>query len=116
MRPQLGGHCPSRVPLREETAKTRAKAGKRGIGLPNELALLLRQHQVEQQADRTKGADLWRETSYVFTRPAGEPLNPRNDYTEWKCLLVRAGVPERRLRDARHGAPAVADPSSRSWG
>lgn len=30
---------------------------------------------------------MWRETSYVFTTPRGEPLNPRTGYTEWKRLL-----------------------------
>jgi integrase len=37
----------------------------------------------------------------------GRPLNPRTDYTEWKRLLNRAGVPERRLHDARHTAATV---------
>jgi integrase len=36
-----------------------------------------------------------------------EPLNPRTDYTEWKRLLERASVPERRLHDARHTAATV---------
>lgn len=43
----------------------------------------------------------------MFTTPIGEPLNPRTDYTEWKLLLERAGVPERRLHDARHTAATV---------
>ena len=30
---KFGGHCPQRVPLRKETAGTKSKAGKRGIGL-----------------------------------------------------------------------------------
>lgn len=34
-------------------------------------------------------------------------LNPRTDYTEWKRLLARAGVAERRLHDARHTAATV---------
>jgi hypothetical protein len=32
--------------------------------------------------------------------PTGEPLNPRTAYTNWKQLLERADVPERRLHDA----------------
>jgi integrase len=52
-------------------------------------------------------AQLWQETGYVFTTPTGEPLNPRTDYTQWKRLLERAGVPERRLHDARHTAATV---------
>lgn len=104
---KFGGHCPQRVPLRKETAGTKSKAGKRGIGLPDELVVLLKQHKAEQECERLKAAELWQETGYVFTTPTGEPLNPRTDYTEWKRLLERAGVPERRLHDARHTAATV---------
>jgi integrase len=43
----------------------------------------------------------------LFTTPTGGPLNPRTDYAEWKRLLERAEVPERRLHDARHTAATV---------
>jgi integrase len=104
---KFGGHCPQRVPLRTETAGTKSKAGKRGIGLPDELVVLLKQHKTEQERERLTAAQLWQETGYVFTTPTGGPLNPRTDYTEWKRLLERAGVPERRLHDARHTAATV---------
>lgn len=104
---KLGGHCPERVALRPETAGTKSRAGKRGVGLPDELVTMLRVHLQEQGREWTTGADLWRETGYVFSTPRGEPLNPRTDYTEWKRLLSRAGVPERRLHDARHMAATV---------
>jgi len=93
---RFGGHCPQRVPLRTETAGTKSKAGKRGIGLPDELVMLLNQHKAEQEHERLKAAQLWQETDYVFTTPTGGPLNPRTDYTEWKRLLERAGVPTAR--------------------
>lgn len=104
---KFGGHCPQRVPLRTETAGTKSKAGKRGIGLPDELVTLLKQHKTEQERERQTAAQLWQETGYVFTTPTGGPLNPRTDYTEWKRLLERARVPERRLHDARHTAATV---------
>jgi integrase len=104
---KFGGHCPQRVPLRTETAGTKSKAGKRGIGLPNELVALLKQHKTEQERERQTAAQLWQETGYVFTTPTGGPLNPRSDYSEWKRLLKRARVPERRLHDARHTAATV---------
>lgn len=104
---KFGGYCPQRVPLRKETAGTKSKAGKRGIGLPDELVALLKQHKAEQERERLEAAQLWQETGYVFTTPTGGPLNPRTDYTEWKRLLDRATVPERRLHDARHTAATV---------
>jgi Phage integrase family len=42
-----------------------------------------------------------------FTTPTGQPLNPRTDHREWKLLIARAGVAERRLHDARHTAGTV---------
>lgn len=104
---EFGGHCPQRVPLRPETAGTKSRAGRRGIGLPDQLVALLRTHKQEQDRERVTAADLWTETGYVFTTPTGGPLNPRSDYTAWKQLLIRAKVPERRLHDARHTAATV---------
>lgn len=104
---QFGGHCPQRVPVRAETAGTKSRAGKRGIGLPDQLVSLLKAHHAEQQHERATAADLWQDTGYVFTTATGGPLNPRTDYTDWKRLLERAGVPERRLHDARHTAATV---------
>jgi integrase len=101
------GHCPQRVPLRSETGSTKSKAGNRIIGLPDELVRLLERHHAEQDQERTKAADLWHETGYVFTTPTGQPLNPRTDHRDWKMLVTRAGVSERRLHDARHTAATV---------
>lgn len=102
-----GGHCPQRVSLRDETGKTKSKAGNRIIGLPDELVALLRRHQIEQDQERTKAAQLWQETDYVFTSLTGRPLNPRTDHRDWKLLVADAGVSERRLHDARHTAATV---------
>jgi site-specific recombinase XerD len=43
----------------------------------------------------------------VFTGRAGQPINPRDDHTQWKRLLASAGVPEARLHDARHTAATI---------
>jgi len=43
----------------------------------------------------------------VFATPTGQPINPRTDYTEWKRLLMEAGLREGRLHDARHTAATV---------
>ncbi|GAA3621322.1 site-specific integrase [Lentzea roselyniae] len=104
---KLGGHCPQRVALRQETAGTKSRAGTRGIGLPDELVALLKQHKTTQDRERRQAAQLWTETGYVFTTATGGPLNPRTDYTEWKNLLKAAKVPDGRLHDARHTAATV---------
>jgi integrase len=104
---KFGGYCPERVALRPETAGTKSKAGKRGMGLPDQLVSLLREHQDVQRRERELAHDLWTESGYVFTMPTGGPLHPRNDWAEWKRLVERAKVPDRRLHDARHTAATV---------
>lgn len=104
---KMGGHCPDRKPLRAEAADTKSRAGRRRIGLPEQLVSLLHQHKRTQEADRLKAAQLWTEGDWVFTTPTGGALNPRTDYTEWKRLLVQAGLRDGRLHDARHTAATV---------
>ncbi|MCX5119887.1 site-specific integrase [Micromonospora sp. NBC_00362] len=104
---KFGGHCPDRQPLRTETADTKSRAGRRSIGIPDPLVDLLRLHREEQDAEREKAAQLWTDTRYLFTTPTGGPVNPRTDYTEWKRLLIRAGLRDGRLHDARHTAATV---------
>jgi integrase len=101
---KYGGHCPSRVPLRTDTAETKSRAGRRSMGLPDELVALLRKHGEEQDEERETAAQLWREGGWLFATPTGEPVNPRTDYDEWKRLLKRAGLRDGRLHDARHTA------------
>jgi integrase len=104
---KFGGHCPQRVPLRNETSGTKSKAGTRGIGLPDELVSLLKLHKAAQDRERKTAGQLWTESGYVFATATGGPLNPRSDWTEWKRLVELAQVPDGRLHDARHTAATV---------
>jgi integrase len=104
---KFGGHCPDRRSLRAEAAETKSRAGRRRIGLPEQLVSLLQQHKRDQEADREKAGQLWNEGGWVFAGPTGSPLNPRTDWTEWKRLLKAAGLRDGRLHDARHTAATV---------
>ncbi|MBN9759248.1 Integrase [Pseudonocardia sp. Ae406_Ps2] len=101
------GYCPNRVADRPETDETKSRAGRRAIGLPDELVALLKSHREEQDCERDTAAQLWRDSGYVFTDERGEPLNPNTDYHHWKKLLCDAGVRDGRLHDARHTAATV---------
>jgi integrase len=68
---------------------------------------LLRQHESDQALEREHAAQLWHEGGWLFATPTGEPVNPRTDYTEWKRVLIAAGVRKGRLHDARHTAATV---------
>lgn len=101
------GYCPQKISIRRETKDTKTRAGKRPIGVPEELLKLLRLHKEQQERERALARDLWLEKGYVFTSPTGEPLNPNTDFHRWKDLLKTAKVRDARLHDARHTAATV---------
>jgi hypothetical protein len=43
----------------------------------------------------------------VFTSPIGTPIDPRNDFREFRKLLARAGLLPVRLHDLRHTAASL---------
>lgn len=101
------GYCPERRRRNKDTDDTKSRAGKRIIGLPVELADLLKLHREAQARERAAVGTAWVGGDWVFATPTGEPLNPRTDYDEWKRLLTAAGVRDGRLHDARHTASTV---------
>jgi integrase len=101
------GYCAQRRQVRSETDETKSRAGRRAVGLPDELAELIKRHREEQEAERAAAAQLWRDGGYVFATPTGEPINPSTDYHQWKRLLAEAGLRDGRLHDARHTAATV---------
>lgn len=101
------GYCKQRLRKNEDTANTKSRAGRRVIGLPDELVRLLELHQQEQERDRRRAGQEWHDSGYVFTSPFGWPLVPSTDYDVWKRLLSDAGVCDGRLHDARHTAATV---------
>ncbi|MCC9311811.1 site-specific integrase, partial [Kitasatospora sp. RB6PN24] len=101
------GYCPKKIQTRRETKSTKSKAGKRPIGVPEQLMNLLLQHKATQERERLRARDLWVDKGYVFTSEVGEPLNPNTDYHRWKDLLKAAQVRDGRLHDARHTAATV---------
>jgi integrase len=101
------GYCPRRLLARPETNDTKSRAGRRAVGLPAELVVLLERHREEQLTERQTAGQLWRDSGYVFTTPLGEPVNPNTDYHHWKRLLADAGLRDGRLHDARHTAATV---------
>jgi integrase len=50
---------------------------------------------------------LWLNSRCVFTTPFGTPVDPRNDYREFKKLLARGQLPPVRLHDLRHTAASL---------
>ena len=101
------GFCPKRIRLNPEVGDAKSQAGRRVVGLPDELVQLLLAHRSVQDEQRTRARQLWQEGGWVFASALGKPLSLNSDYREWKALLQAAGVPDGRLHDARHTAATV---------
>ena len=82
----------------------KTQRSKRTLPLPAPLLTALRDHQQEQAKEQITAGSLWRGSPCVFTTPVGTPIDPRNDYREFKKLLARAELPSVRLHDLRHTA------------
>ncbi|WP_051830367.1 MULTISPECIES: tyrosine-type recombinase/integrase [Streptomyces] len=101
------GRCPERVRTNADAALTKSRAGKRLIGLPDQLVKLLKLHKEEQDRERLAARQEWVEGGWVFASEIGHPLIPRTDWDRWKELLVAAGIRDGRLHDARHTAGTI---------
>lgn len=88
-------------------AEPKTQRSKRTIPLPGQLADALREHYARQEQERITAGSLWRGSPCVFTTPIGSPVDPRNDFREFKKLLDRGGLPSVRLHDLRHTAASL---------
>lgn len=104
---KAAGWCPKRVLVNGPSGVTKSDAGRRVVGLPDQLVELLWEQREEQERMREHARQLWQAGDWVFTSPTGAPLNPNSDYHRWKALLKEAGVRDARLHDARHTAATV---------
>jgi integrase len=95
--------CPQRygggLVFRRPKGKSR-----RQITMPPDLVDALRRHRDAQRAEREHAGSAWQDLDLVFAQPDGSPVDPRQDWAEWKELLREAGVREVRVHDVRHTA------------
>lgn len=95
--------CPERTGGGLVFRKPKGKS-KRTIPLPPELIPILKAHRTRQKAERPKAGALWEENDLVFAQENGQPIDPRDDWEDWKELLAVAGVRDARVHDGRHTA------------
>lgn len=82
----------------------KSDAGKRSMYLPPTLLAALKAHRKAQNEMRLRAGDYWTDSGLVFTLDNGRPIDAVLDRRRWRALLEAAGVPHRRLYDARHSA------------
>ncbi|MBN6058323.1 site-specific integrase, partial [Nonomuraea sp. RK-328] len=78
------------------------------LAIPRAVVTLLRQHKVEQAAERL-AATVWADPGLVFTTSVGTPIEPRNANRAWNALcdevaITRPDGKRVRIHDLRHTA------------
>lgn len=76
--------------------------GRRPVALSPSLALLLRRHKAEQEAQRLLLGKPLTEDDFVFAHVNGSPLDPDVVTHAFAKVVRRAGLPHMRLHDLRH--------------
>lgn len=102
-----GARCPQRLSGGLKVGTTKTRDSRRAIQIPVPLVAALRAQKRLQVEERLRAGDLWDDNDLVFATEFGRPTDPRADWAAWKRLLASAGVPERRLHDARHTAATL---------
>jgi hypothetical protein len=88
--------------------RPKPKKSRNEVPIPPPFIPLLHEHKADQDAARVAAGEAWEEHHAVFTRPDGRPLDPRQDWEEFKELLEEAGISDRRLYDgSRHTAGTI---------
>lgn len=101
-----------RVPTRMGSgymeAEPKTEKSRRSIPLPGFALEALQAHWQKQQRIKKEAGEFWQEHDYVFCTPLGEHINPGHDMLdEFKSILKRAGLPNVRFHDLRHGAATL---------
>jgi integrase len=86
---------------------------RRTLALPAVVAEDLRAHRQRQREDRLEIGPRWKGPephspgAYVFSTTIGTPLDPRGVVRQYKALLAKAGLPDRRFHDLRHSCASL---------
>jgi integrase len=75
---------------------------RRLVDLPPSLVALLRQHRLDQEANRILFGESLKEDDFVFGRSDGSPLYPSTVTDAFAKVAAQAGLPHLRLHDLRH--------------
>lgn len=75
--------------------RPKSRTSQRVLPLPDMLWEALKLRRIQSLAEPNPHGLVW-------TRPDGRPINPKDDWTAWKALLLSAGVRSFTLHEARH--------------
>ncbi len=85
----------------------KSRAGKRTVRLHTQMTVALINQCAEQDAERDKAGDMWRNTGALFANVIGGLIGEHDDWEDSHAILVEAGLLESRPYDMRHGAATI---------
>lgn len=93
------------VPTKDgiEIAQPKTASGTRLVMLDSETVRILEKHREKQITLKGLMAEMYVDHDLVFTKPDGQPLDPRGVSQRFQRLRKAAGLPDIRLHDLRHG-------------
>ncbi|WP_333743140.1 site-specific integrase [Streptomyces ardesiacus] len=86
---------------------TKTKRSERRIALPTPCLRSLEQHRDRQRKEREAAGAAWEDSSYVFTRPDGAPIEGSTLTRHFNILLRQAGLRRIRFHDLRHSTATL---------
>ena len=87
--------------------KLKSKYSIRTLKLDQQTISVLRVHKSAQNILRLAYGEKWDDNNLVFPGSHGQPMNSQTDYRHWHYALTKAGLPLKRLHDARHTAATL---------
>src|SRR5213078_4403692 len=79
------------------------KSGRyRNLALSAYVVEEVREHRTKQAEKLLRLGGKQDDTTFVYTREDGEPLQPRTLTHNWQALIARTGMPRVRFHDLRH--------------
>ena len=87
--------------------KLKSKYSVRTLELDPATIIALRAHKVVQNSQRLALGEEWQDFDLVFPGLKGQPQNSHTDFAHWQKALATAGLPKKRLHDARHTAATM---------
>ena len=101
--------CPKRLGGWQFTSpKGKKKGTKQEVPVPPPLVPFLRRHRKNQSTERLAAGEAWEDWDLLWCQPNGRPIDPHDDWEEWKHLLKQAGVQkDARVHDTRHTAATL---------
>ena len=92
----------------------KSETGRRLVSLSTNIVYVLYYHLKDQQRMFEALGIPWTEECYLFCNDQGKPYNPSSVTHAFKRMARKAGFPNVRLHDSRHGHATITDGRRRS--